>query len=154
MTVHQYNAFLNRANISQADIVGLFEMVLRQEEDILEYLGHVQTFCLEHDMRSSNSKELVHQFMRGLVSKLIAWRTRNHYSGAETVFNKYFPKPSADSIQESWRHRSDQERERRYRSEQRRGFYRNGEPTVDCGEDLSTWLRLYEHKTERETART
>lgn len=152
MTRYQYDSFLSRANISQVDIKKLFERVLTQEEDILEYLKHVRVFCREHDMRSSNDKELVSQFMRGLVSVLISWRTRNRYSGAETVFNEHLPEPSRDSIHESWRHRENQEREFRHRSEKRRGFYRNGEPTLTCGDDLRVWLYLYEYKAKRKEA--
>lgn len=154
MTRNEYDNFLARANISQVDIKKLLERVLTQEEDILEYIKHIRAFCREHDLRASNDKELVSQFMRGLLSAIISWRVRNRYSGAETVFNEHLPVPSRDSIHESWRHKDNQEREFRYRSDKRRGFYRDGEPTVDCGEDLKKWLYIYEYQAKGKTPRT
>lgn len=147
MTRDEYENFLARANISQRDIKMLIERILLTEEDILKYIDHVRVFCREYGIRTSSDKRLALAFTRSLVSRAISWRVRNGYKESETVFCQHLPEPSLDAKHEAWRHRDNKEREFRYRSEQRRGFYRNGEPTQTCGEDLQIWINLYEHKT-------
>jgi hypothetical protein len=136
MIQSQYDNFLRKNDITQTIIKEFFEDTLRKEENSLKYIDHVRGFCSLYDLRTTSADPYEFQFMRSLLIALMAWRTMNGYRGNKTVFDEFLPEPGAFAIQESWRHRDNQEREFRYRSEKRRGFYRNGEPTQTCGEDL------------------
>lgn len=146
MTQEKYDNFLARNSLSQAIIKDFFEDTLIHEEDILRFADRARAFCRKHDINPASEDTLGLQFVRSLVAKMISWRTKNGYIGNDTVFTPHLPEPSRDAINESWRHRDNQEREFRYRSERRRGFYRNGEPTQTCGEDLTVQMYLYEYK--------
>lgn len=154
MTQSEYDNFLIRLGTSQKDIKTFLDNVLFDEEDALSFVGRVREFCNDRGVYPSTDNYLGLQFTRALISMLISWRTRNGYKGAETVFDKYLPKPDEAAVRESWRHKDNQEREFRHRSERRRGFYRNGEPTQTCGEDLKRSLELYEYQTKGKTTRT
>lgn len=154
MTRAEYDNFLRRTNITQKDIKNFIERVLLTEEDILLYINHVRSFAREHDIRVAVEKELAFNFIKALLTLLTSKRTRTRSEQDEYIFSSYLPEPEKSAVYESWRFREEQEREFRHRSEKRRGFYRKGEPTQDCGEDLKHWIALYEYEAKGKKART
>lgn len=153
MTKDEYESFLRKCDLSQKIIEDFFERTLTNEEDILDYTKRTRAFCSNYSVRMNSAGTQGLLFIRSLLYALVSWRTMDVHMENYTIFMPHLPTPSKRAIQESRRHRENQEREFRYRSDTRRGFYHNGEPTQDCGKDLKRWLDLYEYKTKREKAR-
>lgn len=153
MTREQFYMKLWKLGISSTDLLDFFNEVLEKEEDSLRYIDHVRKFFNEKELEFGTGKNFNFNLLRTMISVLHAFRTSNGYDPSPVAFHEFMPRPSKEAISMAEWHCLKKRREHQGNSKKRRGFYRNGEPTQDCGTDLQEYLLFYEYETKGKKTR-
>lgn len=152
MTKEQFQNRLWKLDITPTNLEAFFNEVLEKEDDSLKYIEHVRRFFNEKEIGFSCGDMFSFNLFRTMISFLFAYRTSGGYDPSPVAFHSFMPRPSKEAISMAEWYSSQKKREQMAKSDKRRGFYKEGRPTQDCGVDLQEYLYIYEHKTKREEA--
>lgn len=149
MTKESFHRKLQEIGVNLNDVSKFFNKTLEEEPDSLRYIEHVRAFFNERDIEYGCGNPFNFDLFRTMISVLHTFRTSGGYDPNPVVFHEFMPRPSKEAVSMAEWHSSQRHRDRVFLSEKRRGFYRMGIPTQDCGSDLREYLAFYEHQTKR-----
>lgn len=133
---------LAKRGLSIEDLKKFIDDTLFEVEDCTEYTARVREFFRKNNLKTTPFYGFDFELLRCILNTLYARRTFGGYDPYPTELFGFMPPSSKEALEMARSYRDRNERMKNAYSNKRRGFYKNGERTSDCGDDCKILLQV------------